>query len=228
MKKVSLITCIVFVAVIILYALTMERVETPSVTEAPAVQEAAEENKVAPKQVEGVVTSQISPELQPPVSRAKERVTKKPFGLFVTPQNSPIQPEKFRGYHTGVDFETFSEEVDAEVAVKAICSGELKVKRFANGYGGILVQFCELNKNPVTAIYGHLKLSSVTRNIGENIEAGEVLGILGKGFSAEADGERKHLHLGIHRGNEINILGYAQNRDKLADWMDVCLYICAN
>ena len=33
------------------------------------------------------------------------RITKKPFGIFITTQNSPVQPERFSGYHTGVDVE---------------------------------------------------------------------------------------------------------------------------
>jgi hypothetical protein len=34
-----------------------------------------------------------------------QRVTKKPFGLYVDPDNSPVQPEMFTGYHTGADAE---------------------------------------------------------------------------------------------------------------------------
>ena len=41
---------------------------------------------------------QVVSEFQSPLDRAGERVTKKPFGKFVTPQNSPVQPEKFYGY----------------------------------------------------------------------------------------------------------------------------------
>src|SRR3989344_6907506 len=40
-----------------------------------------------------------------PVDEFEERITKKPFGIFITPQNSPIKPERFSGYHTGVDVE---------------------------------------------------------------------------------------------------------------------------
>src|SRR5579863_6635904 len=44
--------------------------------------------------------------LTEPISGGLSRVTKKPFGIYVTPQNSPVQPEKFTGFHTGIDFET--------------------------------------------------------------------------------------------------------------------------
>jgi hypothetical protein len=53
----------------------------------------------------------------PPMMRAGERVAKKPFGIFITPQSSPVQPEHFRGYHTGADFEIFPEELNVDVAV---------------------------------------------------------------------------------------------------------------
>ncbi|NTU99252.1 hypothetical protein HGA64_04600 [Candidatus Falkowbacteria bacterium] len=44
----------------------------------------------------------------PPISDALSRVTKKPFGIKVSPKNSSVSPERFTGYHTGVDFETTS------------------------------------------------------------------------------------------------------------------------
>jgi murein DD-endopeptidase MepM/ murein hydrolase activator NlpD len=163
-----------------------------------------------------------------PLTRAADRMTKKKFGLFVTPQNSPVQPEKFRGYHTGTDFEVFPEELNAEVPVKAVCSGKLMLKKIASGYGGVAVENCTLDGSPITVVYGHLKISSITANAGENISAGDTLGILGKGYSTETDGERKHLHLGFHKGAAVSILGYVQNQAELSGWIDPCLYVCNN
>jgi len=40
-----------------------------------------------------------------PVNQFFARITKKPFGVYITPETSPVQPEKFTGYHTGVDVE---------------------------------------------------------------------------------------------------------------------------
>jgi hypothetical protein len=165
-------------------------------------------------------------EFKPPLDRAKERVTKKYFGLFVAPQNSPVQPEKFRGYHTGTDFEIFPEEADAIVSVHAICSGKLLVKKYATGYGGAAVQACVLDNQPVTVIYGHLKLASITNNVGDELKTGEAIGPLGATYSQETSGERKHLHLGIHKGSGVNILGYVQSKNELSGWIDPCLYIC--
>jgi murein DD-endopeptidase MepM/ murein hydrolase activator NlpD len=163
---------------------------------------------------------------QPPLPRSAERVTQKPFGIFITPQKSPVSPEKFRGYHTGTDFEIFPEELNSGVPVSAVCSGKLVLKKYANGYGGVAVQNCSLDGSLTTVIYGHLKLSSISANSGNGIKTGDAIGILGKDKSAETDGERKHLHLGIHRGPSINLLGYVQKQSGLSAWIDPCLYLC--
>jgi hypothetical protein len=160
------------------------------------------------------------PDIIAPISRATERVTKKPFGLFVTPQESPVTPEKFRGYHVGVDFEIFPEEEKADVTIVAICTGPLKLKKWASGYGGVAVQECMINEQIATVIYGHLALHSIVHTAHENIRQGERIGILGAGFSEETDGERKHLHLGIHNGTQIDIRGYVQLSAEMSQWQD--------
>lgn len=168
----------------------------------------------------------INKELAAPLEKARERVTKKPFGIFIVPENSPVWPERFSGYHTGTDFEVFSEELDAEIPVRAVCSGKLRMKKIAAGYGGLAIQDCFLEKNPITVIYGHLKLDSIKLEAGADLKVGDILGILGKGQSPETDGERKHLHLGFYKGKEINILGYIKNKNALADWIDPCQSVC--
>lgn len=160
-----------------------------------------------------------------PISNALARVTKKPFGIKVSPGNSPIKPEKFSGYHTGVDFETTPEEADADVPISAICTGKILSKRSATGYGGITIQACKINDRDVTIIYGHLKLSSIAVKVGDTLEAGQKFALLGKGYSNETSGERKHLHLGIHKGAAINILGYVNASGLLSSWLDVTKYL---
>jgi murein DD-endopeptidase MepM/ murein hydrolase activator NlpD len=155
-------------------------------------------------------------------------VTKKPFGIHIKPQTSPVQPERFQGYHTGTDFEIFPEEIDAEIPVHAICSGKLLVKKSASGYGGVAVESCEMEKSPIMVIYGHLKLTSISAKIGDPISIGDTIGILGKGYSAETDRERKHLHLGFHRGTTVNIRGYVSAKSELSSWIDSCAYVCFN
>lgn len=165
-------------------------------------------------------TSATPPALTLPLSDALSRVTKKPFGILIEKKTSPVQPERFAGYHTGVDFETLPEEQDIDVPVRAICTGPLIVKKRATGYGGIAIQRCTIADETVTVIYGHLRLSSVAAKPNDNISAGANFAMLGKGFSAETDGERKHLHLGIHRGKDANVLGYVQNASSLNTWLD--------
>lgn len=190
---------------------------------------------VAPDQK--ITTTEALPEKQPdtkassttptappapalPLSDALSRVTKKPFGILIEKKTSPVQPERFAGYHTGVDFETFPEEQDADVPVHAICTGPLIVKKRATGYGGIAIQRCTIADETVTVIYGHLRLSSITAKPNDNISAGTSFAMLGKGFSAETDGERKHLHLGIYKGKDVSVLGYVQSASNLDAWMD--------
>jgi murein DD-endopeptidase MepM/ murein hydrolase activator NlpD len=155
-----------------------------------------------------------------PIGRAAERVTKKHYSTFVTPKNSPVNPEVFSGYHTGTDFEIFSEEADMDVSITAVCDGTLISKRTVTGYGGVVIQSCVLENNAVTILYGHLKLSSVSKKTGDEIQVGEVLGVLGKGYSSETSGERKHLHLSIHKGSSIELAGYVQNKKDLQNWLD--------
>ncbi len=155
-----------------------------------------------------------------PLANALARVTKKPFAIFITPATSPVQPERFRGYHTGTDFETFPGEQGIDVPVSAICDGTLVMKKWATGYGGVAVERCTIDGQPVTVVYGHLKLASVTPKVGDAMKAGQTFAVLGKGFSTETDGERKHLHLGIHKGTTIDILGYVQKKSDLSQWID--------
>ncbi|MFH1523264.1 MAG: M23 family metallopeptidase [Patescibacteria group bacterium] len=161
-----------------------------------------------------------------PLSQPRERVSLKKFGDYITPKNSPVQPEKFSGYHTGVDYEILPGEEDTEVIVRAVCAGTIKEKAYVSGYGGVATAECSLNDEEVLIIYGHLDLASIDYEAGDNLAAGEVIGVLGKGGSPETDGERKHLHLGIYKGNKINYIGYAASQEILASWIDPCLYFC--
>ncbi len=154
------------------------------------------------------------------------RVTKKPFGIYITSKTSPVQPERFQGYHTGTDFETTIDEQNIDVPIKAMYNGKLLEARHASGYGGVAIQVCTLNNEPVTVTYGHLELSSMVAKVGDELKAGEFLANLGTGYSTETDGERKHLHLGIHKGPAINIRGYVSSKGQLSAWLDACTLVC--
>jgi len=164
-------------------------------------------------------------ELHEPISSALTRITKKTFGLKVSPLNSPVTPEKFSGYHTGVDFETTPNEQNTDVSIYAVCAGSVILKKWASGYGGVLVQQCTLEGRNVTIIFGHIKLSSINSEVGQILAPGDLIGVLGKAKSNETDGERKHLHLGIHKGTDVNIRGYVQSESELGDWIDAQKYL---
>lgn len=155
-----------------------------------------------------------------PIEHFTENQTKKVFAQYVTPETSPVQPENFTGYHTGVDIEVNLEDVNKGIPVYSIANGTIRsVRDDVAGYGGLIVIEYKIAGQTVTAIYGHIKYFSVEKKAGEIVSRGEQIAILGtKGF--ETDNERKHLHFGIHKGSSINILGYVQNKSELSDWID--------
>lgn len=180
------------------------------------------ENINAPGSVanETNITPAAQPDFVAPISDALSRITKKPFGIYVTPQDSPVQPERFSGYHTGVDFETTDAEADADVPITAACDGAVRVKRRVSGYGGVVIQDCTLDGQAVTVLYGHLNIDSVSVAVGDTLQKKDFIGNLGQGYSQQTDGERKHLHLGIHAGTGINYKGYVATQAELSGWLD--------
>ncbi len=175
-------------------------------------------------QVGGLITP-AKPKLLMPVAGGLTRVTKKPFGLYVSPASSPVDNDIFLGFHTGIDFETTAAEQNTDVIITAACDGPVILKQWAKGYGGVLVQACQLDGFDVTVIYGHMKLDSIPLLVGQTLTAGDEVGVLGEGFSHETDGRRKHLHFDIHQGSELNILGYVPTEDDLANWIDPRPYL---
>lgn len=158
-----------------------------------------------------------------PLERGEEREKKLTFGLFVTPdpKNNPIDPpERFTGYHTALDLEIFPEEESQDVPVKASCEGEVLQASTISGYGGVLIQACQMNNEPVTVLYGHLDYKRFQKSVGQYVNAGEEIGFLGDGKSPESGNTRKHLHFGIHRGEEIEVRGYVESEADLKQFID--------
>lgn len=174
--------------------------------------------------IESIAFHNNAASIHEPMERSGERITKKPFGIHITPENSPVPNDRFTGYHSGTDFEVFESEIDSNVEVTAICGGELLQKRTVSGYGGMVLQECLFEDQPVTVVYGHMRVSSVSASVGSYISPGDVIGFLGTGESAETDGERKHLHLGIHKGTQSDIRGYVSIESALDDWLSLEQY----
>lgn len=199
-KKIALLFGLLFVAVTVVFALLSKPATAPVVSEIP--------------------NPTSTSALRDPISNARSRVTKKPFGIYVTLKTSPVQPERFTGYHTGVDFETYPDEQDRDVAIMAVCTGPLVLKQVGSGYGGMAVQRCDIDGSPVSVTYGHVRLTSITAKVGDTLTVGKKFAVLGTGYSKETDGERKHLHLGIHRGVTTNTRGYVATQAELSQWID--------
>jgi hypothetical protein len=146
------------------------------------------------------------------------------FGMHVTPDpnSNPIMPpERFTGYHTALDLEIFENEIDAVVPVSTICTGDIVFTGSVEGYGGVIIQACVIDNKDVRVLYGHLDFTSfqVTTD-SRAVEAETIIAELGDERSAESGHTRKHLHLGIHKGAEIEFLGYVQTEAELQNFID--------
>lgn len=157
-----------------------------------------------------------------PLQHIERRVSVLTFGMHVTPDpnDNPIDPpERFAGYHAATDFEVGVDELDADVPVSAICAGETVYGGFADGYGGLVVQRCILKGQDVTVIYGHLTVDGLPK-AGTQLEPGQQFAVLAPARSHDSDGNRKHLHLGIHIGKNIDERGYVQTEEELSEFID--------
>lgn len=153
-----------------------------------------------------------------PVANFKEGITKKPFGIYITPKTSPVQPERFTGYHTGVDIEE-SQNNSVEISVFAIADGEVVYSGWVSGYGGVL----GLKFDKYFALYGHLLVTSLPK-VGAKVTKGEKVGVLGKGNTSETDFERRHLHFGIITSSTFDLRGYVQTKSELSNWLDPVIF----
>jgi len=149
-----------------------------------------------------------------PINDFKSRITKKSFGTYVEPGNSPVSLERFRGYHTAVDVEY--EDVETEVPVVAITDGMVEYRNYVSGYGGVIIIRHQIANQEILTLYGHLKLETIINE--REVKKGQQIGILGQGYTKETDQERKHLHFGMIKGNKLNLRGYVQTKAELDGW----------
>jgi len=152
-----------------------------------------------------------------PVANFKSRITKKPFAIYVTPENSPVQPEKFTGYHTGVDVEY--EDITDEVPVIAIANGKIVYSGFVSGYGGTIIEEIDLSGDKHNILYCHLRPDNLP-TVGTTVKQGDQIAVLGASYTQETDNERKHLHFAILFNDRIDLKGYVQNQSDLQNWLN--------
>lgn len=154
-----------------------------------------------------------------PIDPFASRITKKSFGQSITPATSPVQPERFSGYHAGVDLETTDEEQFTDVAVVAAAAGTVVLRQTVSGYGGVVMIEHVIGGETFTTLSGHVRLSSVTKELNESVERGERIAVLGTS-GTETDGERKHLHFAVLKGSSRDLRGYVSSETELASWED--------
>ncbi|EKD93673.1 MAG: membrane protein [uncultured bacterium] len=159
-------------------------------------------------------------ELVYPIANFPERVTLKPFGIYITPSTSPVQPERFEGYHTGADAEVTEEEQTQDVPIVAIAEGVVRVARQVDGYGGVVVIEHQIKDKVYMTLYGHLNLNSLEVAVGNTVSPGQLIGFLGEGYSEKTDDERKHLHFSIKLGATVDLRGYVQTKSTLNQWIN--------
>ena len=95
------------------------------------------------------------PPFNEPINLSLSRISKKPFGIKITKENSPVSPERFSGYHTGVDFEVSANELETDVNIYAVCDGPLVLKKYSSGYGGVAVQQCNIKNSDVCSLWSY-------------------------------------------------------------------------
>lgn len=159
----------------------------------------------------------IQSTLTQPTEGFLDRITVKPFGIYITPSTSPVQPERFSGYHTGADAEY--SDVEDEVEVVAIADGTVKTAKTATGYGGVVVIEHAIDVVTYQTVYGHLDPNDLPAT-GAALKQGDRIGQLGEGGTDETDGERKHLHLALYKGSSVNLRGYVETEAELDQWQD--------
>lgn len=164
------------------------------------------------------------PTLVYPIQNFVEQATLKLFGTYITPQTSPVQPERFQGYHNAIDVETTTEQQAVDVPIYAIADGTITRVAEVDGYGGLLIMTFELEGQTYTALYGHLRLSSISVVVGDQARVGQSLGVLGSAYSTETDGERKHLHFSLQPGISTNLRGYVSSTSSLSGWIDPLIF----
>jgi len=134
-----------------------------------------------------------------PISDYSERNQYKSFGQYFDKSSyigrEDLFPTQFTGFHAAADLEILPGEENKDVPVYAVTDGKISFKGVVGGYGGVIL--LDMSNDSRTALYGHLKLSSSPLKAGDQVKAGQFLANLGKAFSNETGGERKHLHFGI-------------------------------
>ncbi len=186
-------------------------------TSAPLATLSGEQKTV---EIPSVATENSS--LAAPLDHFADRQQMITFGLHISPKTSPLpKPEVFTGYHTGLDLEILPGEENQDVPVYAISDGKILFAGKVSGYGGVVIENTVVGDQEVTVLYGHVSAGTSLVQVGDKVKKGQKLASLGAAYSPDTGGNRKHLHLGIHKGTSIEYKGYVQNQADLANWLNL-------
>lgn len=191
---------------------TEQPVNTPAVS-SPEVVETTKQPIVeeTTSEPEDVPAAEIpAARIAEPIAEYATRRTFKAFGEYIS--------DRFNGYHVGDDVEYTGTET--EVAVNAIADGTVKQVSRVSGYGGLIIIEHTFEDKTVTALYGHIDLSSATVSSGDTVSKGQFIANLGAGESDETDGERKHLHFAVFEGTDSRLNGYEQTAGGVNEWLN--------
>ncbi len=169
----------------------------------------------------GIVPQPVIAQQSPwyyPIAHYLDRQSYKGFGQLIDANfyigKEQLFPTKYTGYHAGRDLEIFDNEKNADVPIYAVANGKISFAGPISGYGGLILE--SLDGENHTALYGHISLANLKVHTGDHVSAGQQLTILGKGFSSETAGERKHLHFAIYKGTDLYYKGYEQSQAAIA------------
>ena len=156
------------------------------------------------------------------MTQVDQRATVKGFGEYIDNNfysSHPASefPNHFFGYHAAQDLETFTNEKQDSnnTPVYFVTSGTILYIGSLSGYGGVIL--LKLDGTQDTALYGHVRITNLKYSVGQHVKVDKptVLTYLGTGFSAETSGERKHLHFGVYKGQDLYFHGHEANKTVL-------------
>lgn len=145
-----------------------------------------------------------------PIAGYASRRSFKQFGEYIQ--------DRFTGYHVADDVE-FA-DVKERIPVVAIAMGTVRKIDTVSGYGGVVVIDHEVDGEKVNAIYGHLDIANSPLKEGSTVAVGDFIANLGEDKSPATDGERKHLHFAVYRGDELRLQGYEKTAEEVKNWIN--------
>ena len=139
--------------------------------------------------------------------------------LLDTPELNNFWYDVGKTYHSGLD----NSWDWPGLPIYASMSGKVKLIWLDLSWGIMIAIESYYQGEPITQIYGHLA-NEITVEVGDYIEAGKLLGFVGKGMTVTNGGYRAHLHFGLERCafDVCHLSGYHINRKR---WLNPLQFI---